>query len=193
LTATRTQLNERKKERKKERTKAPSVMTDNTLTVIITGGAGCIGFATIQALLAQHANASIHVLDITAPAQTSNHNVSYHKVDITNAPALLALFQSIKPTAVIHTASIIPSAARKQHLSSERLWAVNVTGAQNVLSAAEQAGAQALVYTSSCDAVKPDSWMDFAHANERETAHLRDAEKWDSEYPRTKVPLPSTA
>ncbi|OKL55875.1 hypothetical protein UA08_08848 [Talaromyces atroroseus] len=161
----------------------------DSLKIIITGGAGCIGFATIQALLSHHANASIHVLDIIIPSfQYSNNNIQYHKVDITNASAVNSSFQAIKPKAIIHTASVIPSAARKQHFSNERLWDVNVNGTKNVLNAAEQVGTvEALVYTSSCDAVKPDSWMNFANANEKDTAYLMDAEKWDSEYPRTKA------
>lgn len=161
--------------------------------IIITGGAGCIGYATIKALLSHHANASIHVLDITIPSSSSqiqSDKVQYHEVDITDTTALNSLFQTIRPKAAIHTASVIPSAARKQRLSKERLWNINVNGTENVLDAAEQVGTvEALVYTSSCDAVKPDSWMDFANANEKDTAYLLDAEKWDSEYPRTKVSL----
>jgi sterol-4alpha-carboxylate 3-dehydrogenase (decarboxylating) len=56
-----------------------------------------------------------------------------------------------------------------------------------VLEAAEKFAVQAFVYTSSCDAVKPDSWMDFVNATESETAHLMDAEMWDGEYARSKV------
>lgn len=173
--------------------------TNNSLKIIITGGAGCIGFAIVKALLEHHPNASIHVLDIAIPPlQDVNSSFSqftqqkdrihYHEVDITNTNTLFSLFGTIKPKAVFHTASVIPSAARKQRLTKNRLWEVNVKGTKNVLDAAQQVGTvEALVYTSSCDVVKPNSWMDFVNASEKETEHLLKAKKWDSEYPKTKV------
>lgn len=170
----------------------------DSLTVIITGGTGCVGFAITKALLTQHQHqhaspttTTIHILDISIPSasDTNFHPkvTKYHQVDVTNSTEITALFESIKPNVVIHTASIIPSAARKRHVSDTRLWEVNVDGTQNVLYAAEKFSVEAFVYTSSCDVVKPDSWMDFVNATESETAHLMDAEKWDGEYARTKV------
>lgn len=163
------------------------------LTVIITGGTGCVGFAITKALLAQH-DASIHILDISIPSPSAPNFVSgvtkYHQVDITDTTTVTTLFESIKPNVIIHTASIIPSAARKRRVSDTRLWDVNVGGTKTVLEAAEKCtspAVEAFVYTSSCDVVKPDSWMDFVNATESETAHLMDAEKWDGEYARTKV------
>lgn len=162
------------------------------LTVIITGGTGCVGFAVTKALL-QHASTTtkIHILDISIPSTSDKNFISkvtkYHQVDITDATAITALFENIKPNVVIHTASIIPSAARKRRVSDTRLWDVNVNGTKTVLDAAEKVAVEAFVYTSSCDVVKPDSWMDFVNATESETAHLMDAKKWDGEYPRTKV------
>ncbi|KAF4980393.1 hypothetical protein F66182_17232 [Fusarium sp. NRRL 66182] len=180
------------------------VVTEGGLKVLITGGAGCIGFATIKSLLTHHPNASIHILDLTIPSldafpfsslSEKKDQLHFHKSDITSSASLSAIFNAVRPRVVIHTASIIPSAARKRQLSNEGLWKVNVEGTRNVLTVAEKtAEVEALVYTSSCDAVKPDSWMAFENATETETASLRDtdAKGWDSEYARTKVsPSPS--
>jgi sterol-4alpha-carboxylate 3-dehydrogenase (decarboxylating) len=192
---------------KKKKMSEPTPQNDSTdeevLRVIITGGAGCIGFATIKALLKFHPNAIIHILDITTPsleaypfsifaAPLHKDQIHFHKADITSPSSLSEVFESVKPNAVIHTASIIPSAARKRQLSNEGLWKINVEGTRNVLDISEQTQeVKVLVYTSSCDAVKPDSWMDFMNATEAETQHLkdRDAKEWDSEYARSKVCL----
>lgn len=175
---------------------------DEGLKVLITGGAGCIGFATIKSLLKHHPNASIHVLDLTIPSlevypfstfQEKKDQLHFYKADITSVASLSAVFDSVRPQAVIHTASIIPSAARKRQLSNEGLWKANVEGTRNVLDIAEMTEeVKALVYTSSCDAVKPDSWMDFVNATEAATQYLRDtdSEGWNSEYARSKVSLP---
>jgi sterol-4alpha-carboxylate 3-dehydrogenase (decarboxylating) len=180
---------------------------DEGLKVIITGGAGCIGFATIKALLKHHPDATIHILDLTIPSLEAypfsifaqhKDQLHFHKTDITSSIPLSEVFETVRPQAVIHTASIIPSAARKKQLSNEGLWKINIEGTRNVLDISERTpDVKALVYTSSCDAVKPDSWMDFVNATEASTQHFRDvdAEKWDSEYARSKVrpscPLPS--
>ncbi|KAH8704011.1 putative hydroxysteroid dehydrogenase [Talaromyces proteolyticus] len=171
-----------------------------SLTIILTGGTGCVGFATTKALLEHYSNdnklevnnVSIHILDVAIPSESDDNFIAavkqYHKVDITDATEIASLFLNLRPDVVIHTASIIPSAARKQHISDHRLWDVNVGGTKNVLDAAEQCGTvEALVYTSSCDVVKPNSWMNFVNANEKDTAYLMDAEKWDGEYARTKA------
>lgn len=177
------------------------VVNDEGLRVIITGGAGCIGFATIKSLLQHHPDASIHILDLTIPSleaypfltfQEKKHQLHFHKADITSPASLSQIFDAVRPQVVIHTASIIPSAARKAQLSNEGLLNINVEGTRNVLEAAElTAEVKALVYTSSCDAVKPDSWMAFENATEAETQHLRDVDKegWDNEYARSKVSL----
>lgn len=181
-------------------TRPPETEDQEGLRVIITGGAGCIGFATIKALLKHHPNASIHILDLTIPSleafpfstfqEQKKNQLRFHKTDITSPTSLSQIFDAVRPQAVIHTASIIPSAARKRQLSNEGLWSVNVDGTRNVLTVAERtAEVEALVYTSSCDAVKPDSWMAFENATETETASLRDTDVkgWNSEYARTKV------
>uniref|UniRef100_A0A093XJE1 Sterol-4-alpha-carboxylate 3-dehydrogenase, decarboxylating n=1 Tax=Talaromyces marneffei PM1 TaxID=1077442 RepID=A0A093XJE1_TALMA len=169
----------------------PKTTTHEGLKVIITGGAGCIGFATIKALLKHHPNAQIHVLDLTTPSLETfpfstfaqhKDQLHFHETDITSPTSLSAVFEAVRPQAVIHTASIIPSAARKRQLSNEGLWKINVEGTKNVLDIAERTEeVRGLVYTSSCDAVKPDSWMDFVNATEAETQHLKDREvgKWD--------------
>ncbi|EED14802.1 hydroxysteroid dehydrogenase, putative [Talaromyces stipitatus ATCC 10500] len=172
---------------------------EDGLKIILTGGAGCIGFAILKSLLTHHPTAIIHILDITSPSFADypfnlfeqvykNGQLHFHNADITSPPALGRIFKSVRPTVVIHSASIIPSAAKKKRLSDEELWKVNVDGTRNVIDIAEKTEeVEVLVYTSSCDAVKPDSWMDLVNASEIQTEHLREGEKWDSEYARTKA------
>lgn len=202
----------------------------NDLRVLITGGAGCIGFAIIKALQRQHPHAIIHVVDIKpgpssldtfpydqlqnpgslrgdlesiedkqdAEGGERRGGLHFHIADIASRESLNQIFNAVRPRVIFHTASIIPSAAKKRGLTNEELWKVNVEGTRNVLDVAAQRYMQdveAVIYTSSCDAVKPDNWMDFAGLSECEAEEKtgltgidswKDC-RWDSEYARTKV------
>ncbi|KAK7205097.1 putative hydroxysteroid dehydrogenase [Myxozyma melibiosi] len=164
------------------------------LTILLTGGTGCVGYAVTKALFAHYAASkpTLHILDIATPSPSASTFVvdvaQYHTADITDAAAVSALIASLAPDVIVHSAAVIPSAAGKARMSKQRLREVNVGGTRNVLEAAEKCGnVKAVVYTSSCDAVKPDSWMDFVNATEKDTADLVDAAKWDGDYARTKA------
>ena len=86
---------------------------------------------------------------IYALSRTPNSNlqdgVSYHAGDITDATALHAVLQKIKPRVIFHTASPLATNANTQEH-----FDVNVAGTRNLLAAAKMVpSVQALVLTSS--------------------------------------------
>jgi len=170
------------------------------LSIIITGGLGCIGLAITSCLSTRFPQAKIYVLDLFLP---NDHRIpenksqmkddrfhegvtKYFKVDVTDYSSSLEVFRSVKPRVVIHTAALIPNAAKKLRVGNEDLTKVNVSGTKNVLDAARAAGAEVLVLTSSCDVVKRNSWEDLVNVSEKDD-DLGVNANWDEKYPETKV------
>jgi sterol-4alpha-carboxylate 3-dehydrogenase (decarboxylating) len=161
-----------------------------SLKVVITGGSGCLGLATIQCLHDRLPQALIDVLDISIPVLNDRRasGEEYHQIDICDATAISELITKIQPQVIIHTAALIPSAAKRLGVGDAGLKSVNVQGTQNVLDAAKRAGSVvAFVYTSSCDVVKGNSWVALANADE----NITPPQRFDAVYPETKVLIPS--
>jgi sterol-4alpha-carboxylate 3-dehydrogenase (decarboxylating) len=183
-----------------ESTITPNRRQTRPLSVIITGGLGCVGLAVTSCLSTRLPYAKIHVLDLSIPNDRrvpENKNqmeddrfheavTKYHKVDVTDYVSSLEVFRAVKPQVVIHTAALIPSAAKEQGVGNESLTKVNVDGTKNVLDAARAVGAEVLVLTSSCDVVKKDSWQDLVNVSEKDD-DLSANTKWDEKYSETKV------
>jgi sterol-4alpha-carboxylate 3-dehydrogenase (decarboxylating) len=166
------------------------------LSIVVTGGLGCVGLAVTKCLLARISGAKIHILDVSLPASRdsfsfseeieTNPFVEYHKVNVTDYASTAAILQTVKPQVVIHTAGLVPNAARQLGFGDAYVEKVNVDGTRNVLNAARDAGVKAFVLTSSCDVVKRNSWKDLINVSERPD-DLDETEPFDSNYPATKV------
>jgi sterol-4alpha-carboxylate 3-dehydrogenase (decarboxylating) len=159
--------------------------------VLITGGLGCIGLAITSALLNRHPDAQIHVLDLRIPSgeDSDKFNIQvtqYHKVDLTDSAAVLNLFRMVKPQIVIHTAGLIPRAAKMLGVGDEGLTKVNVSGTKNALDAAVDVGTEVFVLTSSCDVIKRSCSMDMINASEKEDDLDSDI-GWEDRYSETKA------
>jgi sterol-4alpha-carboxylate 3-dehydrogenase (decarboxylating) len=159
--------------------------------VLVTGGLGCIGLAITSALLNRHPNAQIHILDLRIPDPEDDGKFNaqvkqYHKVDITDSVAVLNLFRLVKPQIVIHTAGLIPGAAKALGLGDEGLVKVNVGGTKNVLDAAVEAGTEMFVLTSSCDVIKRSYSMDMINVSEKDD-DLDSNMGWEDKYSETKA------
>jgi nucleoside-diphosphate-sugar epimerase len=169
-----------------------TLLGEQTVPIVITGGTGCVGTAVITCLLERLPHVSIHVLDLVIPAQNDPRFVpgvaKYHQGDVTDLAAVLDIFSEVCPKAIVHSASLIPSAAKNLGVGNEGLEKVNIQGTENVLEAARAIGSvEAFVYTSSCDVVKPDPWVDLVNVTEEGTAHLVHSKQWRQKYPETKV------
>jgi nucleoside-diphosphate-sugar epimerase len=159
-------------------------------TILITGGLGCVGSAISRCLLKRHPQYEVHILDLWIPNET--HEIflpgvqQYHKVDITDYEAISKLTVAVRPHAIFHTAALTPSAAKRLKVGNEGLFKVNVGGTKNVLQAAIDSRCKAFILTSSCDAVKRDSWQDCINLSGKDD-DLDSTRHCSDNYPQTKV------
>ncbi|KAK9344035.1 hypothetical protein V1522DRAFT_411648 [Lipomyces starkeyi] len=140
-------------------------------SIIVTGGCGQVGIAVVKHLQHKYPTATIAVLDLEKPLAGDARfieKVTYYVGNVTDEAILKETFEAVKPLVVFHTAGLIPQIAKRLNMHTEKdFTAVNVQGTRNVLDAATAVGSvKALVFTSSSDVVKGDSWQDLAGVNE---------------------------
>jgi sterol-4alpha-carboxylate 3-dehydrogenase (decarboxylating) len=134
-------------------------------SVLVTGGCGFLGHHIVKLLLERYSTSQISVVDLrtTANRRPDSDGVKYFDCDITNASALLQIFEQVKPTVVIHTAS--PNG--NDYVSAHKLfYRVNVEGTKAVIEACRQTNVTALVYTCSASVIS-DNRTDLINADER--------------------------
>ena len=121
------------------------------MKILLTGGAGFIGAHVAKAYL--QAGHEVVVVDDLSRGHAGNlpEGVSLHRVDITDAGALDAVFQAERPQIVNHHAALV--SVRESARSPERYFRVNLEGTQNMLQAALAAGAKKFIYASSGGAI----------------------------------------
>jgi UDP-glucose 4-epimerase len=120
---------------------------------IVTGGAGFIGSHLVDALLAE--GRSVTVIDDLSSGQASrvSKGAELREMDIVELPALLAVVEEVKPSAIFHLAAQASVVVSVQ--DPGRDCEVNVKGTLNVLEAA--AGCRApVVFTSTGGALYGD-------------------------------------
>jgi len=121
--------------------------------VIVTGGAGFIGSHVVDALLGEgHEVVAVDDLS-TGERERVAEQADLRVMDIVDAPALEALVDELRPSAIFHLAaqaSVVASVA-----NPGRDCDVNVKGTLNVLRAAVRCGAP-VVYTSTGGALYGD-------------------------------------
>ncbi|KAJ5093153.1 3-beta hydroxysteroid dehydrogenase/isomerase [Penicillium angulare] len=138
--------------------------------ILISGGTGFVGSATVRALAEKHPKCAITVIDRSPPRPRNAlpGGIRCMQVDVTSAPEISKAFQTVKPNIVIHTAGIVPGLAdRFGRRLEKKVWTINVVGTQNMLDAATENGAEAFIYTSSCCVVTDDMRSSYANIDER--------------------------
>ncbi len=115
--------------------------------ILVTGASGFVGSALTQRLVAQ--GRQVHATDLRAGA------VPTVGLDVTDAAAVLALFERVRPGVVVHSAAMVDDRGAR-----ETFQRVNVGGTQNVLSAAAITGVQRVVHISSIAALGFDPGPD---------------------------------
>ncbi|KAL9031002.1 MAG: hypothetical protein Q9196_000940 [Gyalolechia fulgens] len=136
-------------------------------SVLVIGGCGFLGHHIVRQLLDAY-TCTVSVLDL----RTTNNrfpNVSYHTGDITSLDSLRPVFDSVRPTVVIHTASpAFTSENKTLHTGRARTLfdRVNVDGTRNILAISSEIGTvKAFIYTSSGSVIH-DTVSPLANANE---------------------------
>jgi UDP-glucose 4-epimerase len=109
--------------------------------VLVTGGSGFIGSATVETLQ-QHGYDVVNV-DIRPPVCGEK----YYPVDITDAAGVLEVFQRERPQCVVHLAAHIsvPESVANPQMD---MWQ-NIGGSLSVFEACRKTGVQRVVFASS--------------------------------------------
>jgi UDP-glucose 4-epimerase len=150
-----------------------------TTSSIVTGGAGFIGSHVVDALIAR--GDSVTVIDdlSTGEARRVAPQAELHELDIVDLPALSAVFEQVKPSAVFHLAAQASVVASVE--DPGRDCEVNVKGTLNVVEAGARFGAP-VVFTSTGGALYGDE-APMPTSEERIPAPLSPygASKWAAE------------
>ena len=111
-------------------------------TLLITGSNGLLG-----ATLVRHASAGYDVVGLSAsrPAGVDRPE-RFHQVDIQDAGAVQAVMDTVRPTAVLHTAAMTNVDACE--VDPALAHAVNVLGTEHVARAARAVGAKLVALSS---------------------------------------------
>ncbi len=106
---------------------------------LVTGGAGFVGAALVQAL--KDRGDQVIALDLapSCPVQ----GVDYRRIDITDKAAVTEACRGVDT--IFHNASLVHTKQNKQDI----VWAVNLGGTENMLEAAREHGVKRFIYVSS--------------------------------------------
>jgi len=131
--------------------------------VVVIGGCGFLGHHVVNQLVESY-TCKVSVVDIrtTRNRRPESDGVKYFDGDMTSLDSLRSIFEQVKPTVVIHTASPLAVAETPPAF----LHKVNVQGTKCVIEACRETGVKALVYTSSASVIS-DSVHDLINADER--------------------------
>lgn len=127
-----------------------SLMITEVDSVLVTGGAGFVGSALVEAVLGRAARARVHVLDNLFNGRREfvpgSPRVALHEVDLTDAGAVEAVVAEARPELVFHLAALHYIPYCNAHPAET--MQVNVVGTQNLLEALRLHEPKALVAAS---------------------------------------------
>lgn len=126
---------------------------------LITGSTGQIGAALAQSLAHRLGSEAVLATAPQAEPTAAIAGVGYEPLDVTDAAAVEAMFQSRKPRVVYHLAALLSVTGEK---NPELAWRVNLDGLRYVLEAARRAGVNQVFWPSSIAVFGPDSPRDPA-------------------------------
>ncbi|XP_057674010.1 3 beta-hydroxysteroid dehydrogenase type 7 isoform X1 [Corythoichthys intestinalis] len=156
------------------------------LVYLITGGCGFLGRHLLRILLEKEGDAiaEVRIFDKHTQPELSQHGTERTKVrliqgDITNYDSVLEASRGAH--VVIHTASLVDVWHKVQEAL---IYAVNVTGTENVINACVENSICSLLYTSSMEVIGPNMNREaFVRGNE-DTPYLV---KHTMAYPKSKA------
>jgi UDP-glucose 4-epimerase len=116
------------------------------MNILVTGGAGYIGSATVETLVARGEN--VHVVDnlLTGHRAAVHPDATYHRVDIRQTALMIELLQTHKIDAVVHFAA--SSLVAESVSNPAKYMDNNVGGTLSLMDAMRVAGVKNLVFSS---------------------------------------------
>lgn len=116
------------------------------MNILVTGGAGYIGSATVETLVAN--GDTVHVVDnlLTGYRAAVHPQATFHRVDIRNTALMIELLQTHKIDAVVHFAA--SSLVAESVANPSKYMDNNVGGTLSLLDAMRVAKVSALVFSS---------------------------------------------
>lgn len=121
---------------------------------LVTGGAGFIGSNLVDALIEQGHQVLIIDNISTGRKKNINSQATFYEVDITTPDAVQVILQE-KPNTIFHLAAQID--VRKSIADPEFDKKINIGGSKNILDAAEKAGVQKFIFSSTGGAIYGDT------------------------------------
>ena len=113
---------------------------------LVTGGSGYIGSRLVERLSQREDTEQILICDIRPP-RSHRPGVQYQELDVSDKRRVAEVIERDRPDVLIHLAFLL----NPIH-DQDRMYQVDVGGTQNVLEAAESAGVQHVLVTSSATA-----------------------------------------
>lgn len=120
------------------------------MKVFVTGVAGQLGHDVVNELAKRgHAAVGSDLAPAYAGLQdgTAAASCTYISLDITDADAVQAALESVKPDAVIHCAAWTAVDAAEDAENREKVFAINAGGTQNIANACKKLGSK-MIYIS---------------------------------------------
>ncbi len=120
------------------------------MKVFVTGIAGQLGHDVVNELAKRgHENVGSDLARAYAGQQdgTAEASCTYVSLDITDADAVQAALESVKPDAVIHCAAWTAVDAAEDAENREKVFAINAGGTQNIANACKKLGSK-MIYIS---------------------------------------------
>ena len=120
------------------------------MTVFVTGVAGQLGHDVVNELAKRgHETVGSDLAPAYAGLQdgTAAASCTYVSLDITDADAVQAALESVKPDAVIHCAAWTAVDAAEDAENREKVFAINAGGTQNIANACKKLGSK-MIYIS---------------------------------------------
>ncbi len=127
------------------------------MAILITGGAGFIGFNLAERLL--EAEKEVVIFDINVnKVKDKAEGIILEKGDVSKGKALDAICEKYEFTTIFHLAAILPPLTEEDPFKA---FKTNVEGTLNVLDAARKYNIETIIYPSSATVFGPDRTPPF--------------------------------
>ena len=127
------------------------------MAILITGGAGFIGFNLAERLL--EAEKEVVIFDINVnKVKDKAEGIILEKGDVSKGKALDAICEKYEFTTIFHLAAILPPLTEEEPFKA---FKTNVEGTLNVLDAARKYNIETIIYPSSATVFGPDRTPPF--------------------------------